>query len=83
MRLGTSLKSARQAAGEVLRAAGREIGPREHAILAVAVGAYILVRALWPDGALGVALVVGGGIQLGVILWTQAKALAAGQEPAP
>jgi hypothetical protein len=83
MRLGTSLKSVRLAVGELLRAAGREIGPREHAILAVTTGVYILARALWPAGALGVALVVGGGLQLGVILWTQAKALAVKKEAAP
>jgi hypothetical protein len=70
----TPLKAVRLAAEEVLRVIGREVGPREHAILAVAMGAFILTRALWPAGALGVGLVVGGGIQLGVILWTQARA---------
>lgn len=74
MRLGQSLKSVRLALAEFLRAAGREIGPREHAILAVAVGVYLSVRPLWSAGALGSALVVGGALQLGVILWTQAKA---------
>lgn len=69
------LRGAGRVLGEVGAAINREIGPREHAILAVAVGVYLGVQAFWPDGALGAALVVGGGIQLGVILWTQGKAM--------
>lgn len=80
MRLGQSLKAGRLAFVEFVRAAGKEIGPREHAILAVALGVYLTVRPLWPAGALGAALVVGGGIQLGVILWTQARVSRATKE---
>jgi hypothetical protein len=53
-----------------------EIGPLEMSIIAVAVGVYLLVAALWPKGALGAGLFVAGGIQLGVRLWVEGKARA-------
>lgn len=73
MRLSRFLNSSGRVLAAWWRAFNREVGPREHAIAAVAVGVYLAVKSLWAAGALGVALVVAGGVQLGVILLTQAR----------
>lgn len=46
----------------LLRLLARELGPREVAILLVALGVYLAIGALWPEGATGAALITAGGL---------------------